>query len=168
MQRLIDLLISKFWNVCMTIGTINKVTTQVTDWKNDWQRLSTELFFILSFFFAIGHLQLLFLVAEMLHLSPNPHEAWMTQISPPQRGLLRLTNPKKPCPTFHNSSCRPLPFSSEHLLLSESSVSVYWLTCSLSAHEVCSMRTRTRLVLLPAASLASSTVPCSINICGMI
>lgn len=161
MKRLIDLLTLKFWNVCMTTGTINKVKTQVTDWKK-W--LATFIhygflysFFLSFFFFAIGHLQLLFLLSERLHLSPNPHEAWMTQISPPQRGLLRLTNPKKPCPTFHNPSCHPLPFSSEHLLLSESSMSVYWLTCSLSVYEVCSMRTRTRLVLLPAVFLASST-----------
>lgn len=85
--------------------------------------VTPPFFFFLS---ALAHLQLLFLVSEMVHLSPNPPEAWMTQISPSQ-----TNQSKEATPTFHNPFCHLLPFSSEHFLLSESNVSVGLFTCSL-------------------------------------
>lgn len=109
---------SKFWNVYVTKTIINKVKTQVTDWE-EWlatfihgglPHLSLSLLLFFFFCSALACLQLLWLVSEMLHLSPNPLEAQMTQISPPQRGLLRQTNPKKTRPPFTICLVTFLPF----------------------------------------------------------
>lgn len=70
----------------------------------------TLLFPPFSFFFALAHLWLLLLVSERPHLSPNPHEAWMTQILPPQGGLLRLTGPQKHTPPFTSHLVTLFPF----------------------------------------------------------
>lgn len=163
---------AKFWNIYVRIDNINKVKTSdrfggmigniYSQWSSSCSSITPPFFF----FSTLAHLQLLFLVSEMVHLSPNPPEAWMTQISPSQ-----TTNPKKPRPHFTIHLVTFLPFPQSTYSYQKAAC---LCICSLVLWphlDVCSVRAKTWPILLPAVSPALTTCVeynrCSINICWM-